>query len=102
METTGLANTNLQELWIDPYDYNHELEEAVNILNDRGMTPLIYNAQLCVLPQHLHSYATKSITDWKDGFVDECQGCKLIDICPGIFTTNGTNISSHIKKIDKP
>lgn len=102
METTGLANTNLQKLWIDPYDYNHELEEAVKILTDRGMTPLIYNAQLCVLPQHLHPYAAKSITDWKDGFVDECHGCKLMDICPGIFTTNGTNISSHIKKIDKP
>lgn len=50
METTGLAKENFEELWIDPYDYNRELREAVLLLADRGMKPYIYNAQLCVLP----------------------------------------------------
>ena len=48
METTGLAETNLRDLWIDPYDYNNELREAVLLLNDRDITTYIYNAQLCV------------------------------------------------------
>lgn len=29
METTGLAKENFEELWIDPYDYNEALREAV-------------------------------------------------------------------------
>lgn len=57
METTGLAETNLKDLWIDPYDYNNELREAVLLLNDRGITTYIYNAQLCVLPPELRPFA---------------------------------------------
>ena len=41
METTGLAEKNLMDLWIDPYDYNRELREAVQLLNDRGITTYI-------------------------------------------------------------
>lgn len=100
METTGLASQNLEDLWIDPFDYNIELEHAVFLLKNRGINPLIYNAQLCVLPRSLHPFAVKSITDWKDGFIKECHGCKLIDACPGVFMTNGTNLSKHIHKMD--
>ena len=42
METTGLAETNLKDLWIDPYDYNKELREAVLLLSNRGITTYIY------------------------------------------------------------
>ena len=45
METTGLAKENLDQLWIDPYDYNTELREAVLLLADRG----IHECDGCVL-----------------------------------------------------
>ena len=57
METTGLAKENFDDLWIDPYDYNEQLREAVLLLADRGMKPYIYNAQLCVLPEDIRCYA---------------------------------------------
>lgn len=37
METTGMAKENLTSLWIDPYDYNKQLEEAVLYLSDEGV-----------------------------------------------------------------
>ena len=100
METTGLAKENLDQLWIDPYDYNTELREAVLLLADRGMKPYIYNAQLCVLPEDIRCYAQQSISDWKDIYIPECDGCVLRGQCAGFFESNRDAHSSHIKKVE--
>lgn len=100
METTGLAKENFEELWIDPYDYNRELREAVLLLADRGMKPYIYNAQLCVLPDEIRCYAKRSISDWKDIYISECEGCVLKGQCAGFFESNRQAHSTHIKKIE--
>lgn len=99
METTGLAQQNLEELWIDPYDYNTELREAVLLLADRGMNPVIYNAQLCILPEDIRCYAQRSISDWKDIYLNECEGCSLKGQCAGFFASNKDAHSKHIKPI---
>lgn len=100
METTGLAKENLEELWIDPYDYNKELREAVLLLADRGMKPYIYNAQLCVLSEDIRCYAQQSISDWKDIYIPECEGCVLKGQCAGFFESNRQAHSVHVKKIE--
>lgn len=100
METTGLAAENLLDLWIDPYDYNNELREAVCLLNDRGITAYVYNAQLCVLPEELRPFAKQSISDWKDVYLPVCEGCCLRGECAGFFSTNAKNISTHIHKME--
>lgn len=100
METTGLAKENFEELWIDPYDYNKELREAVLLLADRGMKPYIYNAQLCVLSEDIRCYAQQSISDWKDIYIEECEGCALKGQCAGFFESNRQAHSLHIKKIE--
>lgn len=100
METTGLAEKNLKDLWIDPYDYNNELREAVLLLNDRGIDTYVYNAQLCVLPEEIRSFAKNSISEWKDVYIDKCNGCSLKGECGGFFSTNRENISSHIHPLE--
>lgn len=100
METIGLAKENFDQLWIDPYDYNMELREAVLLLADRGMKPYIYNAQLCVLPEDIRCYAQQSISDWKDIYISECEGCVLRGQCAGFFEANRNAHSSHIKKVE--
>lgn len=99
METIGLAKENFDDLWIDPYDYNKELREAVLLLVDRGMNPFIYNAQLCVLPEDIRCYAQQSISDWKDIYLNECEGCSLKGQCAGFFASNKDAHSKHIKPI---
>lgn len=100
METIGLAKENFEELWIDPFDYNNELREAVLLLADRGMKPYIYNAQLCVLPEDIRCYAQQSISDWKDIYIEECDECVLKGQCAGFFESNRQTHSSHIKKVE--
>lgn len=96
METTGLAKDNFEDLWIDPYDYNEQLREAVLLLADRGMRPYIYNAQLCVLPEDIRCFAQQSISDWKDIYLEECEQCLLKGRCAGFFESNKECHSSHI------
>lgn len=100
METTGLAKENFDNLWIDPYDYNEQLREAVLLLAERGMKPYIYNAQLCVLPEDIRCYAQQSISDWKDIYIPECEGCALKGQCAGFFESNRQAYSTHIRKIE--
>ena len=96
METTGNAVANLNELWIDPYDYHEELKQAVLLLANRGIRTFIFNAQLCVLPSELREFAIASISDWKDEYLPECDGCKLRERCGGLFASNQKHHSSHI------
>lgn len=100
METTGLAKVNFDKLWIDPYDYNEQLREAVLLLANRGMKPYIYNAQLCILPEDIRCYAQQSISDWKDIYIPECDGCALRGQCAGFFESNRNFHSLHIHKIE--
>ena len=99
METTGNASTNLDELWIDPYDYNEELKQAVLLLANRGIRTFIFNAQLCVLPPEMREFAIASISDWKDEYLPECDGCKLRERCGGLFASNQEHHSAHINPI---
>jgi His-Xaa-Ser system radical SAM maturase HxsC len=99
METIGLAETNLKNLWIDPYDYNEELEKSVIYLNERGIKAFIYNAQLCVLPRSIHSFAVQSISEWKNVYLTECDGCTLKCQCGGFFESNKKFHSKYIRKI---
>lgn len=96
METTGNVSTNLDELWIDPYDYNEELKQAVLLLANRGIRTFIFNAQLCVLPPEMREFAVASISDWKDEYLPECDGCKLRERCGGLFASNQEHHSAHI------
>lgn len=96
METIGMAEKNIRDLWIDPYDYNEELKQAVLLLNDRGIRPLIYNAQLCVLDPIIRKFAVQSISDWKDIYLPGCKDCILKGKCAGFFESNRSIHSQHI------
>ena len=93
LEMFGLVHQHLAELWIDPMDYQRELIGACDILCDAGMNVSIYNHQLCVLDRELWPIARKSISDWKNVYLPECNGCSVIDQCGGFFQS-GTKIRS--------
>jgi His-Xaa-Ser system radical SAM maturase HxsC len=99
LEMTGLARPNSAEVWIDPADYQAELAEAVFILTAAGITTRVYNHQLCVLDQRLWPYAVRSISDWKNGFLEICQSCSVRDVCGGVFTTSGDRLSRHLRSL---
>jgi len=96
LEMTGLARPNSALVWADPADYQRELAEAVGILVTAGIPARIYNHQLCVLDQRLWPYAVRSISDWKNDYLDICRSCSVRDACGGVFTTSGMRLSQHL------
>lgn len=96
LEYTGYTPRNIAELWIDPFDYQTELQKAVSSLTMRGMSVSIYNHQLCVLAASLWPYAQKSISDWKNLYLPECQKCSALDQCGGLFQWAVNKHSEHI------
>jgi His-Xaa-Ser system radical SAM maturase HxsC len=99
LEMTGLARPNSPLVWADPADYQRELAQAVDTLTTGGITTRIYNHQLCVLDRRLWPYAVRSISDWKNDYLDLCQSCSVRDTCGGVFTTSGNRISQHLHPI---
>jgi His-Xaa-Ser system radical SAM maturase HxsC len=96
LEITGFTRSNLEQLWIDPKDYQPQLKEAVAILRMARMRVSIYNHQLCILDESLHDFSRKSISDWKNEFMPECNGCTRKRECGGFFSSAKLRYSSHI------
>jgi His-Xaa-Ser system radical SAM maturase HxsC len=99
LELTGFARTNLERLWIDPLDYQRELGAAVETLDHAGVRVSIYNTPLCVLTQDLHPFARASISDWKNDFIEECDGCALRMQCGGFFASSALRRSRGVARI---
>ena len=97
LEFIGYTPHNIEKLWIDPHDYVNELAEAVEFLAGQGMNVSIYNSQLCVMPEQLWKYCRKSISDWKNSYLPECEKCSKFQDCGGLFTWNLAKHSDHIK-----
>jgi His-Xaa-Ser system radical SAM maturase HxsC len=99
LENTGFAIANERQLWIDPLDYQDELGEAVEILASAGMNVSIYNLQRCVISPSVWPYAVQSISDWKNAFLEQCEGCIEKERCSGFFSSGRPRHSRGITPI---
>ena len=94
MEHIGYAPRNMNELWIDPVDYQDQLESSVAFLARFGIDVRIYNLQLCLLKRSLWKYSKQSISDWKNAYAEQCEDCAVKDQCGGFFQWN-TKVQSR-------
>jgi His-Xaa-Ser system radical SAM maturase HxsC len=99
LEMTGLARPNSAEVWIDPAEYQTELMDATLTLAAAGIATKIYNHQLCVLDERLWPFAVRSISDWKNDYLDICNRCSVRDACGGVFATSGDRLSAALRPI---
>ncbi|MGX9789748.1 His-Xaa-Ser system radical SAM maturase HxsC [Mycobacterium sp. MMS18-G62] len=99
MENTGFAIANNELLWIDPLDYQEELKAGVDVLSAAGVNVSIYNLPLCVLDPSIRPFAVQSISDWKNAYVEECEGCAARRDCAGFFSTGRPRFSRGISAI---
>lgn len=95
IEPIGFAPANRDSLWVDPADCAGPLKEATFFLANRGMNVSLYNFPLCSLPGELWDFARKSISDWKNTYLPECEHCLVQDECCGFFTTIGSRWMSR-------
>jgi His-Xaa-Ser system radical SAM maturase HxsC len=99
LENTGFAIANDALLWIDPMDYRDGLAEGVDRLIAAGVNVSVYNLPRCVLGRSVWPYAVQSISDWKNGYVEECGRCIEQDRCSGLFTSGRPRLSRGIKAV---
>lgn len=99
LELKGFTKVNLNDLWIDPFDYQDELEEAIRILETYKIPCHVYNLPLCVTKPSLEKNYVKSISDWKNIYLEECNECFQKSKCGGFFQTSELRVSDHIKAL---
>lgn len=101
LELMGYAKTNLNSLWIEPATYQSQLVRAVTELEHARMNVSIYNHQLCVLDRSLWPYARKSISDWKNDYVADCETCAAREKCGGFFESSKLRRSASIRPLSE-
>jgi His-Xaa-Ser system radical SAM maturase HxsC len=99
LEFIGYTPYNIDKLWIDPYDYQEVLSDSVEYLSGKGLNVSIYNTPLCLLPKSSWEFARKSISDWKNDYMDECIKCSVKEQCGGFFAWNLKKPSDYIRAI---
>ncbi|EJM60982.1 His-Xaa-Ser system radical SAM maturase HxsC [Pseudomonas sp. GM48] len=87
LEMMGFTRANLDELWIDPFEYKDILSKSVGILAKYGMHISVYNHQLCLVNSDIYPYYRKSISDWKNEYATECEVCTRKSDCGGFFSS---------------
>jgi His-Xaa-Ser system radical SAM maturase HxsC len=85
LEPIGYAKRNAGMLRVHLSQHADRLRSAVRFLSDRGVRTSIYNAPLCVLPPDLRPFARRSISDWKQTYIEACDGCQMKAECSGFF-----------------
>jgi His-Xaa-Ser system radical SAM maturase HxsC len=99
LENTGFAIANEDLLWIDPVDYRADLAAGVDALSSVGVNVSVYNLPRCVLHRSVWPHAVQSISDWKNGYVEECTSCSEKPRCSGLFTSGRPRQSRGIAAI---
>ena len=88
MEYVGYAVKHSKNIWIEPKNFIPELCDAVKYLTGWDYDVCIYNIPLCLLPEQFRKFAVKSISDWKNKFLDFCEDCSAKADCCGLFSTS--------------
>jgi His-Xaa-Ser system radical SAM maturase HxsC len=99
LEITGYTRSNLDALWIEPKEYHSQLTAAVEEMDCAGIRVSIYNHPLCLLPQNLWPYARQSISDWKNIYFEQCDGCEVKSQCGGFFASSRLKRSKHVTAV---
>lgn len=85
IEPIGFAKANRNALWIDPADAGPAIAEATEFLAGRGMSVSLYNLPLCVIPRAAWDFARRSISNWKQHYLQACDTCEVKEKCSGFF-----------------
>lgn len=85
MERIGFGKMNWKQLFADTGAYFEEVAKAIRISATLGINPILYNFPICTVPMEFRSFAAQSISDWKQKYLRECDGCVARDSCGGFF-----------------
>lgn len=85
LEFAGFAKIDWQTKFVDTSEYQDILWDVHANCRARNVNVNYYNFPLCTLPEAMRPYAPKSISDWKNKYLDCCSECSQLESCAGFF-----------------
>jgi His-Xaa-Ser system radical SAM maturase HxsC len=85
LENIGFGRKNWDNLFVDNSIRFSEIAEALSYARSRGIETLLYNFPLCTVPESYRRFAPRTISDWKQRYLEECTGCAEQHRCCGFF-----------------
>jgi hypothetical protein len=85
LENIGYGRMNWSHSFKDTSVDFGPLRSAVNLAIGRGIQTLLYNFPLCTVPPSYRHLAPRTISDWKNKFLENCDGCAIRSSCSGFF-----------------
>ena len=82
---TGYARIEWPLKFVDTTIAPESLEQAVLTADASGIYTELYNFPLCAVPNILRKFCVRSISDWKQKYLSNCENCKSKSSCCGFF-----------------
>ena len=86
MEMTGNAYHNREQVWIPYKQAFNSIKDAINTLIKYGIDVRLYNFPLCTVDSAYWTLCRKSITPSKIRYTENCNRCRMINACGGLFS----------------
>ena len=97
LENYGYAKMNWDKIFYDNSINFEKIGFAINTLTAKRLNVSLYNFPLCTVPDFYRQFTTRSISDWKQKYLDDCNGCIEKQYCSGFF--EWYNIDKGFSKI---
>lgn len=85
LEPIGFARIDWQAKFVDTSENFEILEEVLKLTELKDMKTLLYNFPICTVKPRFRQRCVKSISDWKQKYLDECNVCVCKTGCAGFF-----------------
>lgn len=85
LESIGFARNRWRRLLFDHADNFAPVSVALDRARLHGVRPALFNFPLCTVPPAYRQFAVRSISDWKQKFVEPCDACSSRSACGGFF-----------------
>lgn len=85
LEAIGYAKNRWDRLLFDHACDFSAIAEALDLACLHGLSAQLFNFPLCTVPDLYRSFAVRSISDWKQKYVEPCETCSLQSRCAGFF-----------------
>jgi His-Xaa-Ser system radical SAM maturase HxsC len=101
-EPIGFALANRELCDLDLKDWWLQMQAGSRTLRRYGIRHIFMNTPMCALPEDLWQSAVRSISDWKQVYAEECNGCVVKDSCSGLFAWHERGWTpTKIKKVEE-
>jgi His-Xaa-Ser system radical SAM maturase HxsC len=85
LEPIGYALANKDKVFYDHGLAPQPIYRAIELSNIHSINIRLYNFPLCTISENYREYCDKSISDWKNKYVEVCEDCAEKKNCAGFF-----------------